>query len=102
MLAALSDLAAAMESEEFRDDPAGVLAAWYRLASGIDAPDDVWRPVEPVEPTRSALAVELARRRGAVTSGELAELCGVSAETARLELRRLAATGELRPVGQRR
>ena len=48
---------------------------------------------------RRDTALEIARDRGAVTSGALARACGISEELARQQLVMLAQLGQLRRVG---
>ena len=57
---------------------------------------------KPRKMARGSLAVMLAKTRGYVTSSELATESGVSREAARVTLTRLAKTGELEPVSDRR
>ena len=93
----LRDLADALASPEGRADPQGVLSAWAALVRGDVTPEARYRPCDPLTP-RQHVALDLADR-GPVSSGNLAQACGVSREAARLDLVCLAEKGLLRARG---
>ena len=89
--AQLADLGAALQDDDGVGDPEGMALAWARLALGIDTAQDRYA----LASDRRGVALALARRRGGVTSGDLAQATGCSPETARLCLAALAQRGDL-------
>jgi len=84
-------LGAALQDDDGVGDPEGMALAWARLALGIDTAQDRYA----LASDRRQTALALARRRGGVTSGDLAQAMGCSGEAARLTLVALAQAGQL-------
>ena len=93
--AQLADLGAALQDGDGVCDPEGMALAWARLALGLDSPGDCYA----LASDRRGVALALARRRGGVTSGDLAQATGCSGEAARLTLVALAQAGQLARAG---
>lgn len=99
--AALVELGRAMASAEYEADPGGVLRAWVEVVTGEASPGDRWRPAE-LPTDRAALALALARERGAVRNGDLREALGLGEETVRRLLAALVREGRLARLGDKR
>ncbi len=101
----LADLDAALADEDGRTNATGVAVAWSRIVLGITDVDNDRYAVAPRlnnPDARGDIAVELATDTGQVTSRDLAAVCGIHPETARLELQRLTTRGMLRAHGANR
>jgi hypothetical protein len=93
--ALLADLATALADPDGIADPTGMLEAWARTVRGEITADTTFRLTEP----REGVALAIITEQGAVSSGALAQVCGVHPETARLTLAGMAARGCSRPRG---
>jgi predicted HTH transcriptional regulator len=101
----LAELDAALADEDGRQDTTGVAGAWARIVLGITDVDNDRYAVMPRlnDPSaRGDIAMELVVDTGQVTSQDLAVVCGVHPETARLELQKLTTRGMLRAHGANR
>ena len=87
----MADLGAALQDDDGVGDPEGMALAWARMTLGLDSPGDCYA----LASDRRGVALALARRRGGVTSGDLAQATGCSGEAARLCLAALAQCGDL-------
>lgn len=88
-------------------DVVGRVRAWLDVAEGAVTGETVCPGVAAkFTPTprgaRRVAAVTLASERGSVTSGDLAQACMTSQETARRELRGMASEGVLAAQGSKR
>lgn len=94
---ALQELEAVLTDQDFPEDPMGMLRVWAEVALGMrqPLPDAALTPDQ-----RRDVALNLARERGRVTSGELAQATGTSTETARQDLHELAEQGRLERRGR--
>ena len=95
------ELAQALADEDGRRDPDGVTVAWAELVLALVREDTPYQLAVSAEQMRACVAVAVARRRGRVTSADLARIFGTHQETARLTLQGLTAAGLLAPAGGR-